>query len=132
MCIRDSDWTADFGYRAAVELARRLDFTAVFAANDAMAFGLLHGFRDLGVDLPRQLSIVGFDDIPLARHASPPLTTVHQHFTGLGERAVRALLAMIAPADVEVVVSGARLELPDVHPELVVRSSTAPPPHRGR
>lgn len=126
------DWTADFGYRAAVELARRLDFTAVFAANDAMAFGLLHGFRDLGVDLPRQLSVVGFDDIPLARHASPPLTTVHQHFTGLGERAVRALLTMIAPADVDVDASGARLEVPDVHPELVVRSSTAAAPIRGR
>jgi DNA-binding LacI/PurR family transcriptional regulator len=61
------DWTADFGYRAAVELSRRLDFTAVFAANDAMALGMIHGFRDLGIDVPRQVSVVGFDDIPSPR-----------------------------------------------------------------
>lgn len=120
------DWSADFGYRAATELARRLDFTAVFAANDEMAFGLMHGFRDVGLAVPEQLSIVGFDDIPLARHAAPPLTTVHQHFAGLGERAVQALLRAIgAPAGDAADAAGL-----DVEPRLVVRASTAAP--RGR
>lgn len=123
------DWTPDFGYRAALELSRRQDFTAVFAANDAMAFGLMHGFREAGLDLPGHISIVGFDDIPLARHASPPLTTVHQHFANLGERAMRAMLRALGADDVQRDATGAPLaepgEMPSVEPELVVRGSTA-------
>lgn len=120
------DWTADFGYHAAVELSRRLDFTAVFAANDAMALGMLHGFRDVGVEVPLQVSVVGFDDIPLAAHAWPPLTTVHQQFAGLGERAMAALLRAIGAPDVPVdAVDGMSLE-----PTLVVRESCAAAPAR--
>ncbi len=89
------DWTADFGYFAGTELARRRDFTAVFAANDLMAIGLMHGFRDAGLDVPRDVSVVGFDDIPVAAHVWPPLTTVHQDFPELGRRAVGILLAEI-------------------------------------
>src|SRR5690606_22988346 len=89
------DWTADFGYFAGTELARRRDFTAVFAANDLMAIGLMHGFRDAGVDVPREVSVVGFDDVPVAAHVWPPLTTVHQDFPELGRRAVAFLLAEI-------------------------------------
>ncbi|UWF76949.1 MULTISPECIES: LacI family DNA-binding transcriptional regulator [Microbacterium] len=89
------DWTADFGYFAAGELARRPDFTAVFAANDLMAIGLMHGFRDAGIRVPEQVSVAGFDDIPVAAHVAPTLTTVHQDFPELGRRAVRILLACI-------------------------------------
>ena len=89
------DWTADFGHFAGGELARRRDFTAVFAANDLMAIGLMHGFRDAGIDVPREVSVVGFDDIPVAAHVWPPLTTVHQDFPELGRRAVGMLLAEI-------------------------------------
>lgn len=89
------DWTADFGYFAGQELARRRDFTAVFAANDLMAIGMLHGFRDAGIRVPDDVSVVGFDDIPVAAHVAPTLTTVHQDFTELGRRAVRILLAQI-------------------------------------
>lgn len=124
------DWTADFGYRAATELSRRLDFTAVFAANDAMALGLMHGFRDVGLDLPGDLSVVGFDDIPLARHGWPPLTTVHQQFAGLGERAVRAVLQTIDAAH-DVGVASAELADPsDIEPRLVARDSSARPATR--
>ena len=112
------DWTADFGYRAALELSHRLDFTAVFAANDAMAVGLMHGFRDVGIDVPRRVSIVGFDDIPLAAHSWPPLTTVHQQFAGLGRRAVTELLRLINADDAPPL-------LASVEPSLVVRASTA-------
>lgn len=119
------DWSADFGYRAAIELSRRLDFTAVFAANDAMAMGLLHGFRDVGIDVPGHVSVVGFDDIPLSAHAWPPLTTVHQNFAGLGERAVRAVLRATGAGDPE-----PADDAPDVEPRLVVRDSTAASPTR--
>jgi DNA-binding LacI/PurR family transcriptional regulator len=89
------DWTADFGYFAGQELSRRRDFTAIFAANDQMAIGLMHGFRDARVRVPEDVSVVGFDDIPVAAHVAPTLTTVHQDFPELGRRAVRILLAQI-------------------------------------
>ncbi len=89
------DWTADFGYFAGKELSLRRDFTAVFAANDLMAIGLLHGFRDAGLRVPHDVSVIGFDDIPVAAHVAPTLSTVHQDFPELGRRAVRILLAEI-------------------------------------
>ena len=89
------DWTADFGYFAGQELSRRRDFTAVFVANDQMAIGLMHGFRDAGVRVPEDVSVVGFDDIPVAAHVAPTLSSVHQDFPELGRRAVRILLAQI-------------------------------------
>ncbi|WP_375082387.1 LacI family DNA-binding transcriptional regulator [Microbacterium sp. CR_7] len=93
------DWTADFGYFAGQELARRRDFTAVFVANDQMAIGLMHGFRDAGIRVPEDVSVVGFDDIPVSAHVAPTLTTVHQDFPELGRRAVRLLLAQIRGED---------------------------------
>ena len=87
------DWTADFGYFAGQELLRVRDFTAVFAANDEMALGLLHALHDAGLRVPEDVSVVGFDDIPLARHGWPPLTTVHQDFRATGRRALALLLA---------------------------------------
>lgn len=113
------DWTADFGYYAATELARYRDFTAVFASNDLMALGLLHGFRDAGLDVPRDVSVVGFDDLPISRHSWPPLTTIHQDFEEVGHRVVAALLDGVAPD------AGAPSNL--IIPELIVRESTAPP-----
>ncbi|WP_375383725.1 LacI family DNA-binding transcriptional regulator [uncultured Microbacterium sp.] len=109
------DWTADFGYFAGYELLRRRDFTAVFAANDLMAIGLLHAFRDAGLDVPGDVSVVGFDDIPIAAHVWPPLSTIHQDFGMLGRRAVATLLGEPAPEHDWVATS------------LVMRGSTAPP-----
>ena len=117
------DWTADFGHRAALELVRRLDFTAVFAANDAMAVGLMHGLRVAGIEVPWDVSVIGFDDIPLAAHVAPTLTTVHQHFAGLGERAVAALLGTIDDST-----DSATTRMGSVEPSLVVRASTTAPP----
>ncbi|GAB3600616.1 LacI family DNA-binding transcriptional regulator [Microbacterium tumbae] len=111
------DWTADFGYFAGTELARRRDFTAVFAANDLMAIGLMHGFRDAGLDVPRDVSVTGFDDIPVAAHVWPPLTTVHQEFPELGRRAVGILLAEIRGEKVP--------EFGFIEPMLRMRSSSA-------
>src|SRR3546814_5251158 len=80
------DWTADFGYYAGRELLSVRDFTAIFSSNDQMALGLLHAVREEGLDVPGDISIVGFDDIPEAAHFSPPLTTVRQDFPELGRR----------------------------------------------
>lgn len=112
------NWTADFGYFAGRELARTADFTAVFAGNDQMALGLLHAFRDAGIEVPGQVSVVGFDDIPEAAHFWPPLTTVRQDYRELGRQCVARLLRTGTPQVSEL---GAPLA-----PELVVRGSTAP------
>ncbi|KAA9087329.1 LacI family DNA-binding transcriptional regulator [Microbacterium radiodurans] len=108
------DWTAEFGYYAGRELLRVRDFTAIFSSNDQMALGLLHAVRDEGLDCPRDISIVGFDDIPEAAHFWPPLTTVRQDFADLGRRCVDLLLG-----------AGDDAEPPVLMPELVVRASTA-------
>ena len=89
------DWTADFGYYAGRELLTVRDFTAIFASNDQMALGLMHAVRDAGLEIPRDVSIIGFDDIPEAAHFWPPLTTVRQDFAELGRRCVALLLGDI-------------------------------------
>ena len=64
----------------------------MFSSNDQMALGLVHAFREAGLDVPRDVSIVGFDDIPESAHFWPPLTTVRQDFSQVGERCVSMLI----------------------------------------
>lgn len=112
------DWTADFGYSAGRQLLRGDAFTAVFSSNDQMALGLLHALRDAGRDVPGDISVVGFDDIPEAAHFWPPLTTVRQDFPEVGRRCIALLLDEL---------SGASAPRPDtILPDLIVRRSTAP------
>jgi DNA-binding LacI/PurR family transcriptional regulator len=113
------DWTADFGYFAGRELLRIRDFTAIFSSNDQMALGLMHAIRDAGLNIPRDISVVGFDDIPEAAHFWPPLTTVRQDFKELGRRCIALLLGDIA-GDTDGYHG-------TIEPELIVRDSTAPP-----
>jgi DNA-binding LacI/PurR family transcriptional regulator len=113
------DWSAHFGYYAGLELLRFRDFTAVFAGNDQMALGFMHACRELGLDVPGDISIVGFDDIPEAAHFLPPLTTVRQDFAEIGRRAVGLLLAELG--------GGTGQNHGQIAPELIVRRSTAPP-----
>ena len=113
------DWTADFGYWFGSESDEVLAATAIFAGNDQMALGLLHGLHARGMVVPRDLSVVGFDDIPESRHFLPPLTTVRQDFHALGRLSVTLLLDRLH-------------EPPDAHreliaPELVIRESTTTP-----
>jgi DNA-binding LacI/PurR family transcriptional regulator len=87
------DWSPASGYACAVRLvAAAQRCTAVFSANDQMAIGLLHGFRDQGVTVPGDVSVVGFDDIPEAEHFEPPLTTMRQDFHQLGRDIMAAVL----------------------------------------
>lgn len=118
------DWMPSSGFA----LARRLVETgavgpdaasAVFCANDQMAIGLLHSFADAGIAVPRDVSVVGFDDIPEAEHFSPPLTTVRQDFTDLGARLMTTVLTAVDGA-----VPAAPLRTPA---QLVLRRSTTYP-----
>jgi DNA-binding LacI/PurR family transcriptional regulator len=70
--------------------------TAVLAMSDVMAIGVIAAARELGLDVPRDLSVVGWDDLEIAIHSSPPLTTIHQPIQQKGEEAARLLLRMIA------------------------------------
>jgi DNA-binding LacI/PurR family transcriptional regulator len=76
-------------------LDRRPDVDAVFATSDPMATGVLRALRRTGRRVPGDVAVIGFDDAPLARVASPPLTTVRQPVEDMGARAVRELLGLI-------------------------------------
>jgi DNA-binding LacI/PurR family transcriptional regulator len=113
------DWTSASG-RAAASALRDAEATALFVANDQMALGALRALAEIGRDVPRDVSVVGFDDVADAADYRPPLTTVHQDFDGLGTRAVTVL--------VDGIEAGARATSDTVPTRLVVRASTAPAP----
>jgi LacI family transcriptional regulator len=116
------DWSAESGYQAGLELAERQGVTAVLAANDHMALGLLRAFHERGLRVPEDVSVVGFDDIPEAGYLIPPLTTVRPDHEEVGRRSVELLLRLIDGPD------GDAAPVPFVVPTLVRRSSTAPVP----
>jgi LacI family transcriptional regulator len=92
-----SDFRKSGGWAAVRELMRRAGPrpTAIFAANDAMAVGALSSLQELGLEVPRDVAVAGFDDIPLARYLSPALTSVQVDNSGLGARAVELLLESV-------------------------------------
>lgn len=115
------DWTAASGYQAGRRVAEDPSITAVFCGNDEMAAGLYRALHEAGRSVPADVSVVGFDDIPLAEYFTPPLTTVAQDFRAIAHRLVDLLLEQIREGT----------PLKDVHSlvptKLVVRASTAPP-----
>ena len=86
------DFTESSGYAAAQRLVEGARPTAVFAANDAMAVGALRAFREGGLDVPGDVALVGFDDVPVAAYVSPALTSVHVPIHEMGRLAVRLVL----------------------------------------
>ncbi|MFD7296250.1 LacI family DNA-binding transcriptional regulator [Streptomyces sp. NPDC059897] len=112
------DWSAESGYRAGLRLAEQADCTAVFAANDQMALGLLRALEERGRKVPEDVSVIGFDDIPDSGSYQPPLTTVHQDFAEVGRRCVQSALRQVRESEAE---QGTTL----VPTRLVVRESTA-------
>ena len=86
------DWSAEAGYAAGEALRSA---SAVFCANDQMALGLLRALAELGRQVPADVSVIGFDDVPDAANYRPPLTTIRQDFTALAHRAVGLLVAEI-------------------------------------
>ncbi|MGY0022398.1 LacI family DNA-binding transcriptional regulator [Streptomyces sp. YJ-C3] len=115
------DWSAESGYRAGLRLAEQADCTAVFAANDQMALGLLRALDERGRRVPEDVSVIGFDDIPDSGSFLPPLTTVHQDFAEVGRRCVQSALRQVRESEAE---RGTTL----VPTRLVVRDSTGRAP----
>jgi DNA-binding LacI/PurR family transcriptional regulator len=114
------DWSADSGYAAGLRLADEPGCTAVFAANDHMALGLLRAFREKGKSVPGDISLVGFDDVPEASSYAPPLTTVHQNFSEVGNQCVDNVLQQIRT-------NSTKPGITFVPTRLVLRGSTAGP-----
>lgn len=118
------DWSAASDHEAGRALAADDDVTAVFAANDEMAIGVIRALTEAGRRVPDDISVVGFDDIPVAAYVTPPLTTVRRPFDAVARAGLRLLVQAIEEAGR----APATGERPMV--ELVVRASTAPPPLR--
>lgn len=114
-------YTQEGGRLAAEQLLQvRPSLTAIVASNDPMALGVLEACRQQGVCVPNDLSVVGFDDMPLASLANPPLTTVRNPIHEIGYHAAQALLEQISTGEVK---RGNRL----IRGELVIRQSAAAP-----
>lgn len=111
------------GYVSAKKLLESGErFTALFAFNDISAIGAVRAFRDAGLRVPEDVSVIGFDDIQAAAYLTPRLTTVRQPLRQMGEMAAKQLLLRISDGNSKV------RQLISVSPELVVRESTGPAP----
>jgi LacI family transcriptional regulator len=120
--IQQGDFYHESGFRGGTALLS-LDTppTAIFAASDQMAFGVYEAVRQRGLRVPDDVSVIGFDDLPEARWASPPLTTVRQPLAEMGMLAARTVLRLAQGEEIE----SPRVELAT---DLVIRDSTAPRP----
>lgn len=116
---REGDWSTESGYQAAIKLLASGSpmFTAILACNDHMALGALRALHANKIQIPHQISIAGYDDLPESRFFEPPLTTVHHDFVAEGEYCVKTLLRMINREPIDI-------PLQILRPELVVREST--------
>ncbi|MEN5072739.1 LacI family DNA-binding transcriptional regulator [Isoptericola cucumis] len=120
--VRSGNFYVEAGYAEGIDLLSRPDRpTGIFAGSDMQALGLLRAARELGLRVPDDLSIVGYDDLPIARWTGPSLTTVRQPLTEMAATATRMLLELADGEDVPV-------QRVNLATELVVRESSAPPP----
>ncbi|WP_067936125.1 LacI family DNA-binding transcriptional regulator [Alicyclobacillus kakegawensis] len=123
--VLKGDFMEESGYQAACRLldcAHRP--TAVFCVSDLMAIGAIRAFRDHGLEVARDISVIGFDDITLARYVTPGLTTIRQQREEMGRKAAAELLGLIAdPSKLPSIIT--------VPTELVVRETVGPPIHLG-
>jgi DNA-binding LacI/PurR family transcriptional regulator len=93
--VMPADWSAASGYHAGQLLARMSDVTAVFAANDHLALGILRALHERGRRVPGDISVVGFDDVPESGYFIPPLTTVRPDFAAVATASLELLLAQM-------------------------------------
>jgi len=120
--IRYGDFFVGGGYTHGSELLDQPERpTAIFAGSDNQALGVLRAARERGLRVPEDLSVVGYDDLPVSDWLTPPLTTVHQPLTEMASTATQILLRLVRGEKVR----NSRIDLAT---ELVVRDSTAPPP----
>jgi LacI family transcriptional regulator len=115
--IRPGGWNTEDAYRATIALlSERRDFTAIMAGSDLMAIGVLRALHEKGIQVPTEVSVIGFDDVDLCRYTEPPLTTVRQDRAAMARRAIQQLLHMIEAGGIASPVI--------VPTKLVVRAST--------
>jgi DNA-binding LacI/PurR family transcriptional regulator len=116
--IAQGDWSATSGYRIVSKmLAEKVRFSAIFAQNDRMAIGAIHALRQAGKHVPQDVSVIGFDDMPLASYFDPAITTIQQDTFRMGREAARLLIDAVEqpePAFHKVLIGA----------ELIVRQST--------
>ncbi|MFK0110553.1 LacI family DNA-binding transcriptional regulator [Streptomyces sp. NPDC091217] len=124
--VVEGDWSAASGYAAGQRFAADDRVTAVFSANDDMAIGLIRALTEAGRRVPEDVSVVGFDDIPVAAYVTPPLTTVRQPFDAVAQEGLKRLVHAIENPTAD--------PLPSSGPpvDLIARASTAPPPRSAR
>ena len=121
---RADDWEPDSGQAAAARLlASGSRFTALLAQSDLLALGALTALRAAGLRVPADVSVVGFDDVPIARHLDPPLTTMRQPMQELGALAVALLIERLGQPRAEWLARPVRHLLPA---RLVERASVRP------
>jgi LacI family xylobiose transport system transcriptional regulator len=119
--IGRGDFLIQGGLTEALRMLRLPDRpTAVFATNDGQAIGVYHAAHQLGLRIPDDLSVIGFDDLPSVRWAIPPLTTIRQPLADMAAAATSMLLTLAQGEQL----AQTRVELA---PELIIRASTAPP-----
>jgi DNA-binding LacI/PurR family transcriptional regulator len=117
--VIEGDWSARSGHDALMQLATADSLPgAIFAQNDLMAAGVMRATKDLGLEVPHDLSVIGVDDIPLSAFFDPPLATFHQDFQQIGRKAASLLIQSIDQPDAH----SRQLRLPA---DLIVRRSTA-------
>jgi LacI family transcriptional regulator len=122
--VASCDFSYACGFRTATRLITDHGPTAIVAGADLMALGSIDAARALGLNVPTDFSVVGFDDLPQAAQSFPGLTTVRQPLHDMGQKAARALLSLIEGQQL-------LMEHMEVGTDLVLRNSTAPPPPGG-
>ena len=116
--VRQSGWNTEEAYQAAhVLLGQRRDFTALVAGSDLMAIGILRALYEHNLQVPRDISLTGFDDVILSQYTAPPLTTVRQDTKTMGIEAIQRLAGLIEGKGATSLV---------VPTQLVIRGSTGP------
>jgi LacI family transcriptional regulator len=114
--VVEGNFSEGSGYEKTKELLfRSKDFTALFVANDQMAAGVLRALREASLRVPEEVSVIGYDDIPLAKFLYPLLTTIRQPLTDMGQAAADIALALINGQETEVIRK--------FEPQLVIRES---------
>ena len=115
--IWEGDWSARSGFEATKQIIKNKKITAIFAGNDAMALGALKALSEAGMNVPRDISLVGFDDLPESEYLTPALTTAKQDFHAVGDQALGVLLGLMSNSKVRMNVA--------IKPEIIIRTSTA-------
>ncbi|MDT0446227.1 LacI family DNA-binding transcriptional regulator [Streptomyces johnsoniae] len=125
LAVVEGDWSPGAGWTAATEVIAGSGATAVFAASDAVAFGVITGLQSLGIDVPRKVSVFGWNDEELGRYFRPTLSTVSVDQERQGREAVRRLLGLLRgePPTGQLEAAGFN--------RIILRESTGPAPTRG-